>query len=127
MSETAQTEKQFKPWQWPGEWMRDEKFWRDVASRTLAGAFVVAIGYLVAVANGLLQVPSVAQVVVGIGFVAAAACLFSIFVVKYHKWIAPLVNRTRRPWGDVIDIAVKLIVMALSLWMLLAGILSFRP
>ncbi|WP_416416420.1 hypothetical protein [Paenarthrobacter aromaticivorans] len=47
--------------------------------------------------------------------------------MKYQEWIAPLVNRTRRPWGDVIDIAIKLIVMALSVWILLAGILSFRP
>ncbi|WP_160665114.1 hypothetical protein [Pseudarthrobacter sp. ATCC 49987] len=123
----VEVEEKSKPWQWPGEWMRDEKFWRDVASRTLAGALVVAMGYLVAVANGLLQVPPVAQVVVGICFIAGAVGLFSLFVVKYQKWIAPLVNRASRPWGDILDTVIKLIVMGLSVWMLLAGILSFRP
>lgn len=122
-----ETEVKSKPWQWPGEWMRDEKFWRDVASRTLAGALVVFIGYLVAVANGLLQVPSVAQVAVAVGFLAGAVGLFSLFVMKYQKWIAPLVNRTSRPWGDILDTVIKLIVMGLAVWMLLAGILSFRP
>ena len=127
MSETAEKEKQSKPWQWPGEWMRDEKFWRDVASRTLAGAFVVAIGYLVAVANGLLQVPSIAQIFVGIVFIALGVGIFWLFVAKYQAWVAPLVNRTSRPWGDILDTLIKLVVIALSIWMLIAGILSFRP
>lgn len=28
-----------KPWQWPAEWVKDEKFWRDVATRTASGLF----------------------------------------------------------------------------------------
>ncbi|NHW45936.1 sulfite exporter TauE/SafE family protein [Paenarthrobacter sp. MSM-2-10-13] len=127
MSETVETETKSKPWQWLGEWMRDEKFWRDVASRTLAGALVVAMGYLVAVANGLLAVPSVAQIFVGVVFIALGVGIFWLFVAKYLRWIAPLVNRISRPWGDILDTLIKLVVIGLSVWMLIAGILSFRP
>jgi hypothetical protein len=35
MSETMELEKKTKPWQWPGEWFRDQSFWRDVGSDAL--------------------------------------------------------------------------------------------
>jgi len=46
-----------EPWKWPLEWFADDRFWRDVASRALAGLIVVGISGAVAVGSGLLDDP----------------------------------------------------------------------
>jgi hypothetical protein len=46
-----------KPWRWPGQWMRQESFWRDVGSRTLAAVFAAGIIYVFAVAAGYVSRP----------------------------------------------------------------------
>lgn len=48
-----------KPWRWPGVWFRQESFWRDVASRTLAAVFAAGIVYVFAVAGGYVSKPNV--------------------------------------------------------------------
>lgn len=54
----SDAEKPSSPWyRWPAEWSRDEKFWRDVGSRTLAGIIVVFVAWLGAIAFGYLQKP----------------------------------------------------------------------
>lgn len=53
----ADTEPPTKPHQWPREWARSETFWKDVASRTIAGTIVVALTYAGAVLFGYLQQP----------------------------------------------------------------------
>lgn len=57
MSETTELENKTKPWQWPGEWFRDEKFWRDVGSRTLSGLIVLFFGYWAALLLGFIKSP----------------------------------------------------------------------
>ncbi|MHC6592907.1 hypothetical protein [Arthrobacter sp. C152] len=57
MSETDQVTKAARPWQWPGEWFRDEKFWRDVGSRTLSGLIVLFFGYWAALLLGFIKSP----------------------------------------------------------------------
>jgi len=57
MSETDQGTKAVRPWQWPGEWFRDEKFWRDVGSRTASGLIVLFFGYWAALLLGFIKSP----------------------------------------------------------------------
>lgn len=57
MSEMTETEKQSRPWQWPGEWFRDQSFWRDVGSRTLSGLIVLFFGYWAALLLGFIKSP----------------------------------------------------------------------
>jgi hypothetical protein len=58
VSETTEIEeKKTKPWQWPGEWFRDEKFWRDVGSRTVSGLIVLFFGYWAALLLGFIKSP----------------------------------------------------------------------
>lgn len=63
---------------WPRIWWHDEKFWREVATRALAGLIVVFIGYMFAIATGYLQVPTVRTV---IAFILCAAFILIAFVV----------------------------------------------
>lgn len=76
------------PRQWPLIWARDEAFWRDVASRSVSGSIVVALGYVAAVLLGYLALPPVRAVVIGvIAFVAFIAYInmLSFFLLRYTK------------------------------------------
>lgn len=57
MSETEEMAKPVRPWQWPGEWFRDQSFWRDVGSRTLSGLIVLFFGYWAALLLGFIKSP----------------------------------------------------------------------
>jgi L-asparagine transporter-like permease len=48
-----------KPWRWPGEWVRQESFWRDVGTRTLGGLFAGVLLYVGAVMLGYVSRPDV--------------------------------------------------------------------
>lgn len=69
-----------KPWKWPGEWVRDQGWWRDVSTRAAAGLIVVFIAWGVGVAVGAFSDPGVVA-----GFfnvllaVMAIVCAFTLF------------------------------------------------
>lgn len=46
-----------RPWQWPADWVRDENFWRDVATRTLAALIAAFIVWGIGVATGIFTGP----------------------------------------------------------------------
>jgi len=56
MSEPERTRK-VTPWLWPLEWASDEKFWRDVASRTVSALIALGVAAFVGFATGVLSVP----------------------------------------------------------------------
>jgi hypothetical protein len=55
MGEVTTEEKKVRPWQWPGQWFKDEKFWREVLARALSGIIVLFFGYWAAVWLGYIQ------------------------------------------------------------------------
>ncbi|RKT36914.1 hypothetical protein DEU34_1444 [Microbacterium sp. AG1240] len=58
MAENSE-ERPVAPWAWPGEWVREEKFWRDIGARVLAGVVTAAIVYVGALVLGYLHTPEV--------------------------------------------------------------------
>lgn len=57
-------------WQLPGAWLSDQKLWRDVLTRVLAGVVTAAIVYAGAVVLGYLHTPELeagALLTLGIG------------------------------------------------------------
>lgn len=48
---------------WLATWLRDERFWRDVTSNTLAGVAVVTVTVVAGWASGILKVPGEAVAV----------------------------------------------------------------
>jgi hypothetical protein len=74
----ADTEPSSKPWKWPGEWVRDEKFWRDVASRVAAALIVVGLGYTFAIASGYLAAPK--PVITALFIIGGVGLGFTILV-----------------------------------------------
>ncbi|GGV28253.1 hypothetical protein [Paenarthrobacter nicotinovorans] len=87
---------QLPPWQWPLEWWLDEKFWRDVATRTVSGLVVLLIGYIVAVTSGLLGIPDLRKVLAVI-LVIAGAILIGFPFVRLSRKIIKLIKKHVTP------------------------------
>jgi hypothetical protein len=69
MSEAPEAGKKVQPWHWPGQWVREESFWRDVATRTASGLLVVILVYAYGLAVGYFRTPQVVvQVLAYMGF-----------------------------------------------------------
>ncbi|RAN77995.1 hypothetical protein B5P43_18360 [Bacillus sp. SRB_336] len=104
MSETSLATKT-KPWLWPREWFRDEKFWRDVAARAASGIIVLLVGYWSAVLLGYIKQPNglrsafqtTVAIAVGLTIVAVvdkySALKVSKRLSKYmNKWLARMLS-----------------------------------
>jgi cation transport ATPase len=61
--ETKEAVGRSKPWQWPGEWVKDEKFWREVTARATSGLLVVFVGYIAAMVLGYISTPTGKQTI----------------------------------------------------------------
>ncbi|MDO9396389.1 MAG: hypothetical protein Q7T71_07585 [Herbiconiux sp.] len=98
------------PWRWPGQWMREEKFWRDIGTRVLAGVVTAAVVYLGALVLGYLHTPEVGEGVT-IALAGAAAVLCALGAVAALRGVR---RRTRagRPFAGVLVIALLLALLA---------------
>lgn len=83
MTEELEKTRNSKPWQWPGEWMKDEKFWKDVTARAASGIIVLFVGYWGAVILGYIQQPNALKSAFESTFLVALA-LTSVVVVNKH-------------------------------------------
>lgn len=103
-----------KAWQLPLKWLQEEKFWRDIATRVLAGAITAAIVYAGALLLGYLHTPEIgAGVLMLLGVVGAA-----IFGAVGFTLLSGIPRRRRegRTYGGPLAAAVlALAVAALSL------------
>jgi len=73
------------PWLWPLEWWVDEKFWRDVATRTIAGLIVVFAVWGVGIAIGVFSKPEVIEGFIRVFLVLfLLALLFVTFAQLFH-------------------------------------------
>lgn len=85
MRETTEVDEKSKPWRWPGEWIRDEKFWKDVASRTLSGVLAVGVIYVYGLAVGYFQTPIiVGTTLAATGMIGFVIVLVTMFVVVFR-------------------------------------------
>lgn len=71
MSDAPVRTDQSSAWNWPAEWAVERAFWREVAARTLAGILTLVFlglpGVIYAMAAGVLTVPQVMPIVIGVG------------------------------------------------------------
>ena len=101
--EMTEKEKAIKPWQWPGEWARDEKFWRDVATRTASGLLTLFLAYNFAVIAGYLKQPAWLRSIAAVVWVLFFLWLTAFIVLKWEKRLDarssanPPTKRRRRP------------------------------
>ena len=101
---------------WVVEWAKSESFWRDVASRSVAGTIVVGIAAIFAVAVGLIQ----GRVVIFLGCALIWAALVIWLGVRGLRWIADQASRfkstKRRDVAQVINVFVGTGLMVGLCW-----------
>ncbi|WP_291045470.1 hypothetical protein [Herbiconiux sp.] len=115
-------EKRSSPWRWPAEWMSEEKFWRDIGTRVLAGVVTAAIVYLGALVLGYLHTPEIGAGVT----IALAAIAVVLLLAGVAALVVRLPSRARagRPIAARIVVAALLVVVAVALVLGVAADLS---
>jgi hypothetical protein len=86
-----------KPWRWPGVWVRQESFWRDVGSRTLSAVFAAAIVYVFAIVAGYVSKPDVWPTILLLSGIVAYASLNLLTLRRGRRRWA----NNRREWARV--------------------------
>lgn len=85
-SEDEDSEKKLTPWSWPFQWLKDEKWWRDVSSRAVAGLLIVLVTYALGVASGYLNKPGVGGPLIFllVGLVVILS-MIPTFITRYRR------------------------------------------
>lgn len=121
MSEQIE-EKTIKVRDWPREWFHDEKFWKDVASRTVSGSLVVLLGYIAAMVLGYIGTPDGRQIMnIAVSFVLLALGIATTVWFIRNDWL-PSKRRSWQynvKWGLLLASAWIVTIMSL----IAAGIL----
>ena len=115
MTEPGNEQPTSRPWQWPREWFRDEKFWRDVGSRTLAAVIAAGIIYLFAVAGGYVARPKTLPFLALLADITVGAWWYGMTTkLKASGWYY-----TKPHWLlRLIDYALNFITVIIVLWIL---------
>jgi len=74
----ARPARQGKKQAWVIQWAKSESFWRDVASRALAGLIVVAAGAIGAAVLGLIDLGQLIQFCIALAVVILAAVIVGL-------------------------------------------------
>ena len=85
-----------RPWQWPREWFHDEKFWRDVGSRTLAAVIAAGIVYVFALAAGYVARPNILRVAGTAGVLAVELFILFKLARRAERRLADLRRKVAR-------------------------------
>ncbi|OBB38026.1 hypothetical protein [Mycolicibacterium fortuitum] len=95
MAETK--EERTPPSRWLAKWVREEKFWQDITTRTLSALIVVLLGYVYAILAGYVGAPNVPRLVAAallVTLTAALSIAYTVYAVRRWKnpgsWPLPL-------------------------------------
>lgn len=119
MRTTEEPKPRTAPWQWPAQWFNDEKFWREVASRTVSGIIVVTLGFMVAMISGL--VPDNHLRSVRIAFALLTLVLFGLHMIIMPNIVASidknLTGKRRTILRLIVAIGSIVALYGFTLWM----------
>jgi hypothetical protein len=102
-------------------WFREESFWRDVTTRTVAGLIVLALGALAVGLVGILDIWVVLRVLFAIGTFLGTFMLFIIFA---NKVMAPVMEAgERRIQAGKVGWPLSLAGLVLA-WLGIAGMVA---
>jgi hypothetical protein len=116
------TDKPESPWQWPSQWVRDEGFWRDVASRGTASFVVVVVGYVFATSAGYISTPGGFKLLL---YALTGLAGFAITASVGRLWFnafSPIITKKWGDWRDIVWIVPAVAIMAVPI---VAGVIGF--
>lgn len=98
MKASESEEERVRPWHWPRIWWHDQGFWREVATKAIAGLIVVFVGYLFATAAGYIQLPSFKTIMAFV--ICSALFLGSMLLIVISIGYQGKLRRTREAQGE---------------------------
>lgn len=94
MLDASPAPKPSRPLDWPGEWGRDEKFWREVATRTVAGMLTIVLlgvpSLIYLMIAGQLEASVGIPIIIGIVMV-----ILFVFIWSFVRWVVRFFERRR--------------------------------
>jgi hypothetical protein len=82
---TERNEPEYRPWQYPGKWLREEKFWFDITTRTLSALVAAGVIALAAVVAGIGTYEQRMDILRTTGTVAAVLLAGVLYAYIYTK------------------------------------------
>jgi len=118
-TEVNNAESTSEPWRWPAQWFKDEKFWREVASRTVSGIIVVTLGFMAAMLMGLFPDSHLRSVRLAFAVLSVLLVgLHSAIMLPIVSFIAKNLTGKRRKYSVwVIAFGSVFILYAFLVWM----------
>ncbi|WAC68999.1 hypothetical protein [Microbacterium sp. SL75] len=103
------------PWGWVGMWVREEKFWRDIGARVLAGVITAAVVYSGALLLGYLHTPEIgAGLLLALGIVACGVLVTgSVHLLRSAR--ARGRAGSSRSWHIIVAIVLLLASVAIAI------------
>ena len=92
--ETTEKTARTSPLKWPLQWVREEKFWQDVATRTLSAIIAAGFLYLFAVGAGYVTSPDTTRILKGLVVSIGPFVVAGVFGLV----LGAVDTRTKKPW-----------------------------
>ena len=102
MPNAAEERERTPPSRWVLKWLREEVFWRDVASGTVSTLIVLFLGYVYAILAGYIGKPNMWRASFAVLFLAALV----VVTIAYIRQIRTVSKR-----GDPTGIGVGVLVL----------------
>ena len=104
-------------WQLPGTWLREQKLWRDVLTRVLAGVITAAVVYAGAVLLGYLHTPELAA-----GALLVLGIAGTVLLVGIAAGVLASLPARRRAGRSLVGRVITAVVLLAVAAVLAAGV-----
>lgn len=104
------------PGNWIQQWMRDQSFWRDVASRTLSALIVAFLIFLFAAVAGFIKPLMLAIVVTPVVlFIGLALSGYAMGSARLNAPPGKSIN-VKQAWGSMTRVVLIVIALLAVVW-----------
>lgn len=93
---TNEPEDRTNPRDWPRKWIREEKFWFDITTRTISALVAALAVFLFALGAGYVKTPSGLEVIRSVGWTVIGTSVVVLFIWAFHY--NPQNHVHRRTW-----------------------------
>lgn len=106
----AEPPKQSSAWNWPAEWAVEQAFWREVATRTIAGVLTVVLlgvpGLIYATAAGLLRPDQLIPILIGVGVFLGLITIYLVVFVLIRASTRRRIKKALLDAASRVDVSV---------------------
>lgn len=110
--------KPVRPWHWPRIWWHDQAFWREVATRSIAGLIVVILAYIGAVSFGYISGPGRVASILVVTWILGLLFWVMVFHIIRAGIQSVVSSRAIVHWTRAYTIAAAIIMDSMTVFVL---------